>query len=430
MKRITRSRIVIRRMAVLSAVLLLAVLGNPIQAKSKKDAAAKEQRTMTGAEDRAVWVNCLWKIAYPVIHNLAENTLRRNMPVEFAGGYPEEWYGEVTHLEAVGRTLAGVAPWLALPDDDTEEGRLRRQMREEVLKGLKNAVDPDSPDKLNFTRQAQPIVDAAYLAHAFLRAPEALWEPLDDVTKQRYIASFKVLRNRTGAYNNWLLFAGLTEAFLLQAGEEYDPLRTTIAKNKVKEWYVGDGWYSDGPKFSMDNYNAHVMHPMMVAMLETLAAKGKVSQAEVDEAMRRMVRHSEFCERMISPEGTYPAFGRSVTYRSAAFQSLADVALREKLPAHVSPAGVRRALTAVHRNMYEGDQNFDADGWLVLGFNGHQPEAADVYTSTGSLYMATLSFLPLGLPADNPFWTSPAEDWTSKKAWAGKHLSRDYKVEY
>lgn len=44
--------------------------------------------------------------------------------------------------------------------------------------------------------------------------------------------------------------------------------------------------------------------------------------------------------------------------------------------------------------------------------------------------MATLSFLPLGLPADNAFWTDPAEDWTSKKAWKGEQLHKDYKVEY
>ena len=88
------------------------------------------------------------------------------------------------------------------------------------------------------------------------------------------------------------------------------------------------------------------------------------------------------------------------------------------------------AYPAVHRNMYEGNQNFDAQGWLVLGFNGHQPECADVYTSTGSLYMATMSFLPLGLPADDPFWTDAAADWTSKKAWQGQHLRKDYKVEY
>ena len=414
-------------------ILLLSVLmilpGSSLQAKSKKDKAAKEQQVTTGVEDRTTWVKLMWKISYPVIHNLAEGTLHQNMPIETPSGNPKG-YDEITHLEAVGRTLAGVAPWLALPDDDTDEGKLRKQMREEVLKGLKNAVDPDSPDKLNFTKQAQPIVDAAYLVHAFLRAPKALWEPLDDTTKQRYIDSFKALRDRTGAYNNWLLFTGLTEAFLLQQGEQSDPFRINVAKNKIKEWYVGDGWYSDGSKFSMDYYNAYVLNPMMVAMLETLATKKRASQKEVDEAMQRMIRHSEFCERIIGPDGTYPAFGRSVTYRTAAFQSLADVALREKLPSHVSPAQVRCALTAVHRNMYEGDQNFDKNGWLVLGFNGHQPEAADGYTSTGSLYMATLSFLPLGLPADNPFWTDGPQDWTTKKAWKGEKLHRDYKVEY
>lgn len=409
-------------------LMVLAVSTPDIHAKKKKTV-KKENTQTTGAEDRALWVKYLWKISYPVIHNLSEGTLRQNMPLETApcyGGGADK----MSYLEAVGRTLAGVAPWLALPDDDTEEGKLRKQMREEVLKGLKNAVDPASPDKLNFTQYAQPIVDAAYLVHAFLRAPEALWQPLDKETQKRYIEAFKSLRNRTGAYNNWLLFTGLTEAFLLQQSEQSDPFRINIAKNKIKEWYVGDGWYSDGSKFSMDYYNAYVMHPMLVEMLETLQPKKWASQKDCDEAMRRMVRHAEFSERIIGPDGTYPAFGRSVTYRTAAFQSLADVALREKLPTHISPAQVRCALTAVHRNMYEGNQNFDANGWLVLGFNGHQPEIADVYTSTGSLYMATLSFLPLGLPADNAFWTDAPADWTTKKAWKGESIRKDYKVEY
>ncbi len=409
-------------------MLLLTVSVFDVQARNKKATKAPTTQT-TGAEDRALWVKYLWKISYPVIHNLAEGTLRQNMPLEKSAHYNLN-LEKVTYLEAVGRTLAGVAPWLELPDDDTEEGKARKQLREEVLKGLKNAVDPKSPDRLNFESQAQPIVDAAYLAHAFLRAPKSLWEPLDATTKQRYIAAFKCLRNRTGAYNNWLLFAGITEAFLLQQGEQPDPFRISLAKNKVKEWYVGDGWYSDGSKFSMDYYNAYVMHPMMVGMLETLLAKKRANQTEYDEALRRMIRHSEFSERIIGPDGTYPAFGRSVTYRTAAFQSLAEVALREKLPAHVTPAQVRCALTAVHRNMFEGNQNFDSNGWLVLGFNGHQPEAADIYTSTGSLYMATLSFLPLGLPADNRFWTDAPAEWTTRKAWKSESLHKDYKVEY
>lgn len=93
------------------------------------------------------------------------------------------------------------------------------------------------------------------------------------MTKQRYIESLKALRNRTGAYNNWLVFTGLNESFINWAGGECDPFRLKIAKNKVREWYAGDGWYCDGPKFSMDYYNSYVLNPMYVAMLETLASK-------------------------------------------------------------------------------------------------------------------------------------------------------------
>ena len=204
-------------------LLLVAAMLMPaltVQAKGKKDKNVVAEQ-ITGAQDREQWVKWLWKISYPVIHNLAEGTLHQNMPIETPSGNPEG-YDEITHLEAVGRTLAGVAPWLALPDDDTEEGKLRKQMREEVLKGLKNAVEPNSPDKLNFTKQAQPIVDAAYLVHAFLRAPKALWEPLDEVTKQRYIESFNRARRPTSSacvcrrtkYRNgtWVTAGTATEA--------------------------------------------------------------------------------------------------------------------------------------------------------------------------------------------------------------------------
>lgn len=417
---------------ILVILLLCLFTAFSLSAQAKKNGKKeKNQITVisTGAQDREFWVNTIYKIAYPVVHNLAEGTLRKNMPLETAPNYGLG-VERVTYLEAVGRTLAGIAPWLALPDNDTAEGKLRKQMREEVLKGLKNAVDPSNPDYLNFRKDQQPIVDAAYVAHAFLRAPKALWEPLDDVTKKRFAEEFKTLRNRTGAYNNWLLFAGMNETFLQKIGEESDPARINIARYKIREWYVGDGWYSDGGKFSMDYYNDYVIHPMLVDMLQVLTEMKRAGKSEYDEALQRMIRHAEFSERIISPEGTYPAFGRSVTYRTAAFQSLAQVALMEKLPEHVTPAQVRCALTKVFRNMYEGNQNFDANGWLVLGFNGHQPEMADVYTSTGSLYMATLGFLPLGLPADNKFWTDPAADWTSKRAWRGEKVKKDYKVEY
>jgi hypothetical protein len=364
-----------------------------------------------------------------VVSNLAQGTLKKNMPLETGPDYTFV-VKNVSYTEAVGRSAAGLAPWLALPDDESEEGKLRKHYRMQLLAGFKNAVDPKNPDRLDFADELQPIVDAAYIAQAFLSAPKALWEPLDALTKQRYIEAFAGLRNRASHYNNWLIFSGLTEAFLLKVGAPYDPFRLNMAIQKMKEWYVGDGWYSDGPKFSMDYYNSYVIHPMLVCLLRIAVEKKLASPSDLSAAEKRMQRFSVFLERMISPEGFYPLFGRSITYRTGAFQSLAQSALDKHLPDTMEPAQVRCALTKVMYNLFDGNQNFDRNGWLVLGFNGHQPEIADFYTSTGSLYMATLAFLPLGLPANDPFWTGQARPWTSVKAWNNDKFSKDYHVEY
>lgn len=397
--------------------------------KNVKKKAVTNQVISNGTTDRAYWSNLLYKMASPVIFNLAQGTLKKNMPVEKGNGYGGD-PGKVMYLEALGRTMAGVAPWLALPDDGTEESKMREELRSSLLRGIANAVNPNSPDYFNFRTEYQPIVDAAFMAQGFLRAPKALWEPLDSLTKERVIEEFKSLRNRRPVYNNWLLFAGITEAFLLSVGEEPEPLRIEIAWRKITEWYEGDGWYSDGPQFSMDYYNSYVIHSMLVDMYKVLLDYKRVGKNAYETAVKRMVRYSEFLERFIAPDGTFPPFGRSMTYRTAAFQALAQTALMEKLPDYIKPAQVRCALTAVMHRMFDECNNFDENGWLVLGFCGHQPEIADNYTNTGSLYMATLGFLALGLPADNPFWKDEPADWTSKKAWESKSFKKDYHVTY
>jgi hypothetical protein len=419
----------------LRCVLLIAVIfftGNItlVAQQQQQNKKSKQIAVVTGAEDREYWTDLLYKMSSPVILNLANGTLKQNMPVEVPPGQKTDFFKKVTYLEAVGRTMAGVAPWLALPDDETKEGEMRKKLRIALLKGIANAVDPANPDYLNFRKESQPIVDAAYMAQAFLRAPKALWEPLDAITKARIAEEFKALRTRTGAYNNWLLFAGINEAFLMSIGQQADPVRIEFAKRKILEWYQGDGWYSDGPTLGIDYYNSYVIHPMLVDFFKVLSDKKRLNIDEYNTAVKRMVRYSEFSERIIGPDGTYPPMGRSVTYRTAAFQALGQVALMDKLPSGISPAQVRCGLSAVMHRMYDQYNNFDKDGWLVLGFCGAQPGIADGYTSTGSLYMATLGFLPLGLPADHKFWTDPATDWTSKKAWSGQPFKKDYHVDY
>lgn len=109
-----------------------------------------------------------------------------------------------------------------------------------------------------------------------------------------------------------------------------------------------------------------------------------------------------------------------------AFQTLAMSAWKYGLPKDLTNGSVRSALTCVMKRMFAVDGNFDDKGYLRLGFAGHQPNLANYYSNNGSLYMTSLVFMPLGLPADHPFWTAPAEPWTSQKAWSGQEFPEDY----
>lgn len=415
---------------VLPISFLLFNLISTYAAAQKKANIISNDTLIAGKQDRAYWVALLYKISYPVIHNLAEGTLKKNMPVIESPIYRKEFNSKnVSHLEAVGRTMAGLAPWFALPDDNSEEGIIRKQLRTELIKGLANAVNPLSPDYLNFRTENQPLVDAAYVSQAFLQAP-VLWNSLDTITKQRFVTEFKALRRIKTIYNNWLLFAGMTETFLMSIGEQYDPVRIDIAWRKLKEWYVGDGWYQDGASFAMDYYNSYVMHPMMVMMLQHMADKNLMPQAEYELALKRMVRYADFLERMITPEGYFPVFGRSMTYRTGIFHALNQTALLHHLPPHIQPSQVRSGITLVMKHCFEVPGTFDSNGWLQLGLTGNQPMIADYYTCTGSLYICSLGFMALGLPETDSFWSSPAADWTSKKAWSGQPFQKDYHVDY
>ncbi|GAB3659107.1 DUF2264 domain-containing protein [Echinicola sediminis] len=389
-----------------------------------------EEAQTNNPNSRAYWADTLYKIASPVLTEMSQGKLRKNMPVEL----PPKAYGgreTVTHLEALGRTLAGVAPWLALPDTNDKEGKMRADLREKALKSIAHSVDPNSPDYLNWTKGAQPLVDGAFLVHGIMRAPNALWEPLPAKVKEQFIQEIKNQKEAIAPYyNNWLLFGAMLDAFLLSVDAGGDFMRIDFAVKKHDEWYVGDGWYGDGQNFHMDYYNGYVIQPMMLQVLKVAASKRKSYEKLYDTVGKRMSRFAEQQERLISPEGTYPPVGRSITYRIGAFQPLAETALLNTLPENVSPAQVRSAMSAIIQRQFEAVGTFDKDGWLTIGFCGHQPEMGDMYISTGSLYLCTLGFLPLGLPADHAFWTSPDEDWTAKKAWAGVSIKADHAISF
>ncbi|WP_163538211.1 DUF2264 domain-containing protein [Gracilibacillus sp. YIM 98692] len=380
--------------------------------------------TMVNNKEREYWLHSMLKIANPVLLHLKDRTLKKEMPVEMKEGTNREQF---SHLEALARLLVGMAPWLEQVCENNEEEKLRVKYAELARAAMDAGTDPQSPDYMNFSDDFQPIVDTAFLAHALLRAPNELWEKLDARVKQNVILALKATRTRKPVFSNWLLFSAIIEAFLYKAGEkDWDPMRIDYAMKQFEQWYLGDGVYSDGPEYHHDYYNSFVIHPMLVDLIETVGAEYRDWEALKESIIKRSQRYAVIQERTISPEGTFPPVGRSLAYRFGVFQSLAQHALRGDLPSELKPAQVRSALTAVMKRTLEAPGTFTESGWLTIGFCGHQPEIGEGYISTGSVYLCSTGFLPLGLLESDPFWSEPPMEWTSKRVWSGKEIPIDH----
>ena len=383
------------------------------------------QNSFSSDNNRDFWIQTMLKIAHPVVQNLADSTLRINLPHDSI----VDPFGErvmFANLESFSRTFSGISPWLELGVDSTEEGKLRETYIQMTLSALENSINPLNPDYMNFGSGNQPLVDAAFLSLGFLRSPNQIWSQLDEIAQNRFISELKKTRRVKPKESNWLLFASMVEIFLLETTGKCDMQRLKYGVDRFyTDFYKGDGLYGDGDSFHLDYYNSYVIHPMMTSILLHLK-KHDLSQSKLLE--KQIIRHSRYAdllERMISPEGTYPLIGRTITCRTGAMHALSHAALLDILPAHVRPGQIRSALTTVLKNQFSDSTNFDKQGWLQIGFNGNQPQLAESYVNVASLYHSTLIFLPLGLPKNHEFWTDPYMDWTGKKAWNGEEIRID-----
>ena len=214
-------------------------------------------------------------------------------------------------------------------------------------------------------------------------------------------------------------------------------MRIDYAIRQHEQWYRGDGAYGDGPRFHWDFYNSYVIQPMLLDAASVVCDGGAASVRNclplpawrdlLPVFAARAARYAGVQERLIGVDGSFPVLGRSIAYRCGAFQHLAQMALQHRLPPELSPARARCALAAVIHRTMEAPGTFDENGWLRIGLAGHQPALGEPYISTGSLYLCSTAFLPLGLPATDPFWAAPDEPWTSVRVWdLGENIGADH----
>jgi hypothetical protein len=223
-------------------------------------------------ESRGEWVRLATRIADPVLVRLAAGRLRASMPVELPRRRP--WSETTTRISRPSVVSSRASrPGSSSVHDATPEGATRARLAGLAREGLRRATDPSSPDFLNFTRGRQPLVDAAFLGHAIVRAPTELLGKLDPTTRRQLAEALRSTRPIQPSISNWLLFSAMVEAALCAMGEPWDRLRVDYAVRQHQQWYKGDGMYGDGPSLHMDYYNSFVIHPMLLDVLRVTGSR-------------------------------------------------------------------------------------------------------------------------------------------------------------
>lgn len=381
---------------------------------------------------REKWLKSMLKIVNPIIENAANGKLHSALPLS-----NDEKKRGVAYLEAIGRTVDGIAPWLELDESkitDDYERELQAEYRVLTRKAMANAADPCSPDYCVWNKSDtnmmadQPVVDAAFYASAILKAPHQLWDLQSAEAKKNILNAFDRALLMRSHRSNWLMFTAIIEACKYKLTGVADAMRIDLALAFHYEWYKGDGMYGDGELFVMNYYNSYVIQPMLEEVTRN-AADIIVEKKFRERTVDALSRYAEILEHSIAPDGSFPFLGRSIVYRMAAFQALSHAVLTDNLPKSLPANQVRCALTKVIEKTMSAKTLFDENGFLTKGLYGKQEQLADYYINTGSLYLTTTIFLPLGLAPSHPFWSGGDVKTTWEKAWSGDDLVEDIALE-
>ena len=118
--------------------------------------------------DREYWCEQAYKMAQPVLENMAKGELQKNMLLEVS----PNWDGrskKVAYMECFGRLMAGIAPWLTLPDDDTAEGGrpLQAQSHQDAVHASGNDRERHLGDVCEQCQHVIQVSALAYVCYGF-----------------------------------------------------------------------------------------------------------------------------------------------------------------------------------------------------------------------------------------------------------------------
>ncbi|NUT95879.1 MAG: DUF2264 domain-containing protein [Saccharothrix sp.] len=242
--------------------------------------------------------------------------------------------------------------------------------------------------------RGQPLVEAASLVIGLQLTRPWLWDRLAEPVRQRVVEWLAAGVRVEPVDNNWWLFSVLVADFLESVGCSEGAAVRERGLARVESFFVGRGWYSDGPNRSFDYYNGWAMH-FYLGLRSYLFGHA----FDASRLVSFLGDHVHFFDHA----GGMIHFGRSLTYRVASVAPLWLGTLLDVSP--VPPGETRRIASATLEHFVS--RGAIRDGVWTAGWYGPHEPTLQAYSGSASPYWAAKGFLGLVLPPSHPAWTSP-----------------------
>lgn len=343
-------------------------------------------------ETRADYVELLEVLCKPLKKHYSEHHAFLNL------GSTGTHYGvKIMGLEGFARVLWGLVPfWKSGGSTELDDC---------VLDGIRHGSDPKDAEYWgDFPDGSQAFVEMAPLGYALLLTPERIWEPLCEQERENLNQWLLQINSHFISDNNWLFFRVLVNCGLKKVGGCYDEAQIETDLKRIDEFYLGDGWYSDGATKQVDYYIGFAMHFYGLVYAQTMGEEDPV------RAKRFTERAEKFAEDYIywfGARGEALPYGRSLTYRFAQASFWSALAYCE-MP--VFSWGVLKGLINRHFRYWFSNPILDAEDKLTIGYAYPTLNCSEGYNSPGGVYWALKTLLILALPEEHDFWKAQEEE--------------------
>jgi hypothetical protein len=336
--------------------------------------------------------------------------------VRFPGSDPGDATSE---LEAFARAFMLVALRAA-----GEDGRQPATWLQPWAAALDAGTTPGHPEGWpQIAHHDQTLVEATAIALGLHWSRPLLWDNLDDRVRQQVVHWLAGSQDKWCADNNHVLFGATVQAFLASVGADHDAAAIDGALNRIDDWYVGDGWYSDGVGRRFDHYNGWTFHlyPFFIEQMLTGSAPGCPGTSRPFDVYRTRLRmFLDDYQYLFDATGTPVLQGRSLIYR---WGMAAPFFMGELQGVSPLPPGRTRRLAS---GMLGGfvDAGVLDEKVLDLGWKRPAPDLLQSYNAPGSPLWASKGFLGLLTPASHRLWQDtevalPVEEADQVRALGG-----------